>query len=234
MNASPPRMPGSLRSDPAFTLAHRVLEPAPARPALLLVLLHGVGGNEGNLGALGADVDADTLVVLPRGPITLGPMQFGWFQVAFSPDGPKIDAAQAEASRQGLVRFLGELQAAYGIAPARTTIAGFSQGGILSASVALTTPGCVGGFAVLAGRILPEIEPRLAGREALATLRGYVAHGLHDDKLPVAWARRADAWLEALGVAHVTRLHAGGHALDPEMRAGFLAWLAAWGEERAR
>ena len=224
---APARIPGPLRSDPGFALAHRVLEPAPARPVSLLVLLHGVGGNEGNLAALGAEVDADTLVVLPRAPIALGPMQFGWFRVAFTADGPRIDDAQAEASRQGLVRFLGELQATYGVAPAGTTIAGFSQGGILSASVALTTPGCVGGFAVLAGRILPEIEPRIAGPAALAALRGYVAHGLHDDKLPVDWARRADAWLDALGVAHVTRLHAGGHALDREMREGFLAWLSA-------
>jgi phospholipase/carboxylesterase len=212
--------------DPAFALAFRTVEPAPAKPASLLVLLHGVGGNEENLAALGADAGSDTLVVLPRGPITFVPGAFAWFRVAFAADGPRIVASEAEASRLALIAFIGQLQQAYAIAPARTTVAGFSQGGILSASVALTAPGRVGAFAVLAGRILPELEPQVAGAPALSSLRGYIAHGEFDDKLPVDWAHRADAWLTRLGVAHETNLYPAGHVIDARMRADFLAWLA--------
>jgi phospholipase/carboxylesterase len=219
-------MPGPLVTDQAFALAFRTLQPALAKPASLLVLLHGVGGNEGNLAALGAEAGGDTLVVLPRGPITLGPDAFGWFRVAFTSNGPRIEAGEADASRRALIDFIAQLQQAHGIAPARTTIAGFSQGGILSASVALTAPERVAAFAVLAGRILPEIEPQLADAQRLSTLRGYIAHGLHDDKLPVDWAHRADAWLTRLGVGHETKLYPAGHELDAAMRADFLAWLA--------
>ena len=217
---------GPLTIDPAFALAFRTLQPAPAKPASLLVLLHGVGGNEENLAALGADVGDDTLVVLPRGPITFAPEAFAWFRVAFTNDGPRIVASEADASRLALIAFVGQLQQAHGIDPARTTIAGFSQGGILSASVALTAPERVGGFAVLAGRILPELEPDLAGAPRLSALRGYIAHGVHDDKLPVDWAHRADEWLTRLGVVHETNLYPVGHALDARMRADFLAWLS--------
>ena len=217
---------GPLTIDPAFALAFRTLQPPPARPASLLVLLHGVGGNETNLAALGGAVDSDTLVVLPRGPITLGPDAFGWFQVAFTGSGPQIVASEADASRRTLIEFIGELQQAHGIVPAHTAVAGFSQGGILSASVALTAPECVAAFAVLAGRILPELEPQLAGAQRLSTLRGYIAHGLHDDKLPVEWAHRADALLTRLGVAHEAKLYPAGHALSTAMQADFLAWLA--------
>ena len=216
----------SLVVAPGFALAFRTLQPAPAKPASLLVLLHGVGGNEENLAALGADVGDDTLVVLPRGPITFAPGAFAWFRVAFTNDGPRIVASEADASRLALIAFVGQLQQAHGIDPARTTIAGFSQGGILSASVALTAPGRAGAFAVLAGRILPEIEPQLADAQALSSLRGFIAHGLHDEKLPVDWAHRADAWLTRLGVVHETNLYPAGHALDAAMRADFLAWLA--------
>lgn len=215
-----------LSNDPAFALAFRTLQPPPEHPTSLLVLLHGVGGNESNLAALGAEVDGHTLVVLPRGPITLGPSAFGWFRVAFSGNGPQIVASEADTSRRSLIDFIGQLQRAHGIDAAHTVIAGFSQGGILSASVALTAPERVAAFAVLAGRILPELEPLLASADRLFALRGYIAHGTHDDKLPVSWAQRSDDWLTRLGVAHETKLYPTGHELDASMRADFLAWLA--------
>jgi phospholipase/carboxylesterase len=220
-----------LSTDPAFALAFRTLQPPPQKPASLLVLLHGVGGNESNLAALGAEAGRDTLVVLPRGPIALGPQAFGWFRVAFTGNGPQIVASEADASRVALIDFIGQLQQACGIDAAHTVVAGFSQGGILSASVALTAPERVAGFAVLAGRILPELEAQLADTPRLSTLRGYIAHGTHDDKLPVTWAQRASDWLDRLGVAHETRRYPTGHELGAAMRADFLAWLAR-GDQR--
>jgi phospholipase/carboxylesterase len=220
-----------LSTDPAFALAFRTLQPPPQKPASLLVLLHGVGGNESNLAALGAEAGRDTLVVLPRGPIALGPQAFGWFRVAFTGNGPQIVASEADASRVALIDFIGQLQQACGIDAAHTVVAGFSQGGILSASVVLTAPERVAGFAVLAGRILPELEAQLADTPRLSTLRGYIAHGTHDDKLPVTWAQRASDWLDRLGVAHETRRYPTGHELGAAMRADFLAWLAR-GDQR--
>ena len=167
----------------------------------------------------------DALVVLPRGPLTLGPGQYGWFQVTFAATGPVIEEAQADSSRQLVTRFLAQLQASHGIAPAKTLIAGFSQGGIISASVALSAPESVAGFGILSGRILPELKPHLASRERLAHLRAFVGHGLQDNKLPVSWAERSDQWLEELGVAHETRLHPGGHAVSGPMQADFVAWV---------
>ena len=215
-----------LSADAAFALAFRTLLPPPAKPTSLLVLLHGVGGNEGNLATLGAEAGNDTLVVLPRGPIALGPEAFGWFRVAFTGSGPQIVEAEADASRRTLIDFIGQLQQARGIDAAHTVVAGFSQGGILSASVALTAPDSVAGFAVLAGRILPELELLLASTPSLSALRGYIAHGTYDNKLPVSWAQRADDWLGRLGVAHATKLYPSGHELDAAMRDDFLAWLA--------
>ena len=107
----------TLVQDPAFALAYRVRDPAPVRPTSLLLLLHGVGGNETNLAGLAAGIAPDVLVVLPRGPLTLGAAQHAWFRVAFTADGPQIVADEAEASRQLLVRFIAQLQAAHGIAP---------------------------------------------------------------------------------------------------------------------
>jgi len=191
----------------------------------LLVLCHGVGGSETSLAPLAAHVPGDTAVVLARAPLALGPDQYAWFQVAFGPQGPRPDFAAAESSRVRLAAFVEHMQSTLGIAPVSTVVAGFSQGGIMSASVALTRPELVAGFGVLAGRILPELEPRIASNDALRHLRGFIGHGCDDSKLPVDWAHRADAWLTRLGVAHETRLYPGDHGIAPAMQADFLAWF---------
>lgn len=207
------------------SLSYRIAGANPDAPKRLLVLSHGVGGNETNLAALAGQAPTDTLVVLARGPLELGAGQYAWFQVSFGPHGPRPDLEAAERSRERLAAFVAELQERYHVPPSRTVVAGFSQGGIMSASIGLTRPELVRGFGVLAGRILPEIEPLLAGREKLQAVDAFIGHGEGDTKLPVDWARRADAWLSQLGVPHQTRLYAGDHGIPPAMQDDFFAWF---------
>ena len=191
----------------------------------LLLLLHGIRGSENQLERLTPAFGAGIRCVLPRAPVTLGPGQYGWFEAVFTPEKTVIDPVQAEASRLQLAQLVANLQRETGIAPERTLIAGFSQGGIMSAAVALTRPELVAGFGLLSGRILPEIEPLLAERERLARLSAYVSHGLEDDTLPVALADRSDAWLKELGVASVSRRYPERHELTPDMIADFAGWV---------
>ncbi|MDR7375935.1 phospholipase/carboxylesterase [Rhodoferax ferrireducens] len=218
----------TLHTSPDFAISFRVFQPQPAQPTALVVLLHGVGGSETNLADMAAAISAqapNTLVVLPRGPLALGPGQFAWFRVAFTPQGPRIEAAEADSSRLALTRFVEQLQLAHGIAPQRTVVAGFSQGGIMSASLGLTAPERLAGFGILSGRILPELEPQLAEPARLAAVQAFVGHGELDSKLPVAWAERSDTWLTALGVRHQTRLYPIDHGISAAMQADFLVWL---------
>lgn len=214
-----------LQKSADFELAFRIKQPQPVQPTACVILLHGVGGSETNLTDLAAGIAPDTLVVLPRGPFEFAPGQFGWFRVAFTASGPRIVESEAEQSRLTLIRFVEQLQSAYGIAPQHTAIAGFSQGGILSASVALSAPERVAAFGVLSGRILPELQPHLADKQRLATLRGFIGHGEYDTKLPVTWAQRSDHWLTELEVEHVTHLYPIDHGISPAMQADFLGWL---------
>ena len=210
-----------------FDLEFISRQPQPETPKALVVLLHGVGGSETNLVNLAAGVDSDTLVVMPRGPISLGAGQYGWFRVNFTDAGPVIVEAEAEQSRQTLLRFVAQLQSVHDIAPQKTVIAGFSQGGILSASVALSAPDLVAGFGVLSGRILPELEPYIADRAQLKDLRAFIGHGEYDSKLPVMWAQRSDQLLNDLGVDHLTRLYPIDHGISANMQADFLSWLSS-------
>jgi phospholipase/carboxylesterase len=218
---------GELQTDTATQLSYRLRLPAPAKPTKLLVLLHGVGGNETNLLNLADGIDPNTLVVLARGPLQLGGAQFAWFQVRFTANGPQISPEEAEHSRTLLIAFLQQLQQQHGIAPEHTVIAGFSQGGIMSASVGLSSPESVKGFGLLSGRILPELEPAIASKERLSTLKAFLSHGEQDTTLPVHWAHRSDALLTQLGVQHSLKLYAMDHGISAAMQADFVQWLAA-------
>ena len=218
---------GELQTDALSGLAYRLRLPAPPKPAQLLVLLHGVGGNETNLLDLADGVDPDTLVVLVRGPLQMGPAQHAFFTVNFTGTGPRINPEQAEHSRQLLIQLLQQLQQQHGVGAKHSVIAGFSQGGIMSAGVALSSPESVRAFGLLSGRILPELEPHIASAERLAGLQALVAHGEQDATLPVVWAERADALLTSLGVAHRVQRYPMAHTISAQSQADFVAWLAS-------
>lgn len=211
--------------NPAFQLQFLTNQPEPTKPRALVLLLHGIGGSETNLAALANAIDPETLVVMPRGPLTLGAQQFGWFRVSFTATGPVIVEAEAEQARQTLIGFVEQLQQTYDIAPRKTVIAGFSQGGILSASVALSAPARVAGFAILSGRILPELAPHIPDRAELKHLQAFIGHGEYDSKLPVLWAQRSEQLLGELGVACQSRRYPIDHAISAGMQADFLSWL---------
>ncbi len=215
-----------LQTDSSTGLGYRTRQSGPDRPTQLLVLLHGVGSNESGLLELASGIDPDTLVVFARGPLTMGPQQFAWFIVNFTASGPQINPEQAEHSRKLLIQLLQQLQQEHGIAPEQTVVAGFSQGGIMSASVALSSPESVKGFGMLSGRILPELEPHIASKERLAKLKAFVSHGEQDNILPVHWAQRSDALLTQLGVSHRLQLYPTAHTISAQSQADFVEWLA--------
>jgi len=217
-------LPGVDRADHA--LSFRFIAPR-ARATRLLVLTHGVGGNETNLAAFASVVPDDTAIVLARGPLTIGPDQYAWFRVSFDQTGPHPDLRAAEHSRTLLATFIAQMQQHLQLPAERTVVAGFSQGGIMSASIGLITPDLVAGFGILAGRILPEIRPQIAQVPALAQVRAFIGHGIDDTKLPVSWATRAEQLLDEVGVSYRSHRYPGDHGVPSAMQLDFGRWFAS-------
>ncbi|KII27572.1 phospholipase [Pseudomonas fluorescens] len=184
-----------------------------------LLLLHGVGTNETNLASLAALLPEELEVILLRGPLQVGPQAYAWYQVNFTSAGPSFNQEQAESSRQMLQRFIEALP------NLPTVIAGFSQGGIMSASLGVTEPELVAGFAILSGRMLREIAPRVASADRLKSVQAFIAHGHQDGVLPVDWAKEADAWLDRIGVVHETHFYKMSHEIVGEELIDFSKWL---------
>lgn len=211
-----------------LSLTHLVRPPAQSSEAPpMLLLLHGVGSNERDLFSLAPQLDGRFLVLSARAPNPRGPGGFAWFEVQFTPQGPVIDPAQAEASRRLLLRFIAEAAAAYGADARRVYLMGFSQGAIMSASVALTEPEVVAGAVLMSGRILPEIGPLVAAPERLAGLPILVAHGAQDTVLPIHHGRASRELLAGLPVDLSYHEYGMGHEVRPESLADIGAWLRA-------
>lgn len=190
-----------------------------------LVLLHGIGTSEADLAGLALKQDPRLLVVLVRAPLELAPGCHAWFRTRFVAGEPRINAQEAETARQALIHFISALPQAYPIDPHQVWVAGFSQGGVMSASVALTAPLKVAGFGILSGRVLPEIAPLLGPRSELRRLSAFVTHGTLDETLPVAYARDTCHLLGTSGVQMGYREYEAGHELTDTMQDAFTEWL---------
>ena len=212
-----------------LSLTHLVRPPANPvdGPQPLLVMLHGVGSNERDLFALAPYLDGRFLILSARAPYTRAPGSYAWFAVAFTPDGPVIDPDQAEASRERLAAFIPEAVEAYGTDPGRVYLLGFSQGAIMSASVALTRPELVAGAVLMSGRILPQIAPLIAPPERLEGLPLLVVHGTEDGTLPIHHGRASRELLSGLPVRLLYREYPMGHEVSAESLRDVSLWLAA-------
>jgi len=210
----------------SLSLVHRVRAPQDgADPPPLLLLLHGVGSHEDDLMGLAPYLDRRFLIVSARGPVTLAPGMYAWFQVVLDPAHPIINPEQAESSRRAIIRFIGEAVETYQADAARVYLMGFSQGAIMSLSIALTEPSTAAGVVAMSGRLLPEVLPLLASPDALRGLPILLQHGTADQVLPIHYGRTARDHLAALPVDLTYREYPMGHQVSDESLADAAAWL---------
>ncbi|MES2003318.1 MAG: esterase [Bacteroidota bacterium] len=190
-----------------------------------LVLLHGVGSNETDLFGLANKLPGNLLIISPRGPYTIGTGSYAWYQVEFSTGKPVINEVQEEHSRKILIQFIEQIKVAYNID--KIYLGGFSQGAIMSYSIGLTHPSLVQGLVVLSGRILEEIKSLVHESKELGGLKIFIAHGIQDSTLPVAYARQAQQYLLGLVLQLSYHEYTMGHQVNGEVLKDISEWLEA-------
>jgi phospholipase/carboxylesterase len=188
-----------------------------------LVLLHGMGGHKTDLMSLASILEPTFSVLSVRAPLSMPEGGHSWYGVRFAPD-PVIDSAQAEASRLLVIEFLHDAVQRYNLEPSSIFLAGFSQGAIIAASVALMRPELLAGMVMMSGRILPEVKTQGASAK-LEQLNVFVAHGRDDQRLPIFHAHETRDWLEGLGVKLTYREYAGGHEIGTDENRDVAQWL---------
>ncbi|HZZ85157.1 MAG TPA: alpha/beta fold hydrolase [Anaeromyxobacteraceae bacterium] len=210
-------------------LEHRMLPPrTPSDRPPLLVLLHGIGADEGDLLPLALSLDPRFLVISARAPHEAEPMGYRWYAIDWTATPPRGDPGELAASRELLARFIAEAPAAYGTDPSRTFLLGFSQGAIMALALLLAMPDLVRGVVAHSGRLarLPGPDPT---PEALSGAEVLLLHGAEDEVVPAAMGRKAFEVLRSLLGTRVAyrELEGLAHGISEESLGEAARWLAA-------
>jgi len=174
--------------EPQHTMWSASVEDRAGRP--LLVLLHGHGGQEGDLFQLSPYLPLDRTIAAPRGGLPYGD-GFTWFDVA-APRPEALDRASDELAVW--LRGVGKVASS-------VTLLGFSQGGVLALQTLRRYPELVDAVAMLSGIVEPEPD---AGDTRLAEFRPPVfwGRGTSDELVPSSGVEHTRDWL--LGHATLT------------------------------
>jgi phospholipase/carboxylesterase len=178
------------------------------------------------MAALANAFDPRFIVISARSPIELGQNAYGWFHLPrFTPQGPQIDAAEAEAGWKHIAAFIDELVTEYHAEPSRVFIAGFSQGGIMALATMLTAPEKLAGVACMSGRLMPEVLPHAAAPDRLRDKPILIIHGTRDERLGLEYAHKALDTLRQLPLKIDYRDFDMPHTMTGESVAFVADWL---------
>jgi phospholipase/carboxylesterase len=192
----------------------------------LLLLLHGYGSNETDLFSFASELPEDYLIISAQAPHAMGFGQYAWYAIHFdATDGKFSDIPQALKARDVIAKFIDELKNKYIFDTNNITLLGFSQGAILSYSLALNYPEKVQKIIALSGYINEELNTNTA-LEASKKIPFFVSHGTQDQVLPVALARKTVEYLKAKNYDITYQEYPIGHGVSPQNFADFKAWLA--------
>jgi phospholipase/carboxylesterase len=192
----------------------------------LLLLLHGYGSNEEDLFSFASEMPEEYYVISARAPYDLQFGSYAWYAINFDADQNKFsDHNQAILSRDLVVKFIEELKSNFPIDSADITLIGFSQGSILSYSIALSYPNIVQRVGALSGYLNLDITVDNYQNNDFSGLKIFSTHGSVDQVIPVEWARKTDPILKNLGIDSTYKEYPIGHGVSPKNFFDLKDWL---------
>ncbi len=202
------------------------------RPRAAVIWLHGLGADghdfEPIVPELGLPASLPVRFVFPHAPVrpvTLnqGMRMRAWYDIYRLGGGPE-DEPGIRAS-ESLLRDLIQKEKGGGIEAGKIVIAGFSQGGAIALQAALRYPERLAG--VLALSTYLPLKDRISGErsEANAKTPIFMAHGSHDDVIPMQRAEDSRRALEALGYPVEWHADPMAHSVCPQEIADISAYL---------
>lgn len=197
---------------------------------LSVIWLHGLGADASDflpiIGQL--SLPSGTRFVFPNAPlrpITIngGMVMRGWFDIAGFGSSAKADVAGLTQSI-ALVRRLIEREVERGVACERIVLAGFSQGGAVVLHAGLTSDIVLGGILGLS-TYLPAPELLQSASRFASTIPVMLAHGTHDQVIPIAVAEQSAEAIRASGASVDWSTYPMGHEVNLDELRTISAWL---------
>lgn len=213
-------------TDTSLSLHHVIRESSLSENAPLLIMLHGYGSDENDLFSFANELPDELFIISVRAPYTMQPQGNAWYAINFDAEqGKWNDNEQAKESRDLIVKFIDEVSETYPINADNISLLGFSQGSILSYSVALTYPEKVKNIMALSGYVNHDILPENKNQD-YSNLDFYCSHGSVDQVIPVDWARQTTPFLNSLNIKNSYSEFPVGHGVAPQNFYELKDWLS--------
>jgi predicted esterase len=199
------------------TFVHRLVPGTGSAGRTTLLLLHGTGGNEGDLLELGGLLLPGATLLSPRGKVLENGMPRFFRRSAEG----VFDEEDLERHAHELADFVRDAAAAHGLDPRRVVAVGYSNGANIAGGVLSLCPEALAAAVLFrpmvpfAGRSLPDLSGKML----------FVAGGRQDPIVPASETRRWIDLLRKAGATVTAHEHPGGHELGQDDVAAARAWL---------
>lgn len=194
------------------------MEPGKKYPTLFT--LHGKGSNERNMFGLVEPLSDEFIIIGIRGNLTLGS---GYQYYDLKSLGNPIREMFDKAIQQ-LEAFIQYATEEYPIDPAKRYLLGFSQGAILSMTLALTMGDQLKGIVALNGYV-PEFVKTEYSLKSVQDVSMFISHGEFDSIFPIRIGHETKAYMEKLTSLLTFKTYPTDHGVSERNQADFIQWI---------
>jgi phospholipase/carboxylesterase len=183
--------------------------------------LHGRGSNEQNMFALVQPLANEFIVIGIRGDLPLG-SGFQYYELKSL--GVPLRESFDEAARK-LQDFIQYATAKYPIDTERRYLLGFSQGAIMSMTLALMMGSELKGIVALNGYI-PDFVKTEYPLQTIEDVSVFISHGEYDSVFPVRIGHETAAYLQERTSKLTFRTYPMDHGVSEDNQTDFINWLS--------
>lgn len=205
-----------------FTFIHSApknMEHGRLYPAIFL--FHGMGSNEQDLPVLLDEIKEQALIFSLQGPI-IQPPGYAFFTIEEfgKPHRKVFDQVVVQ-----IINFIEEAITEYPIDAEKIFLMGFSQGAILSKSLAVAMgKEKLAGIVALSG-YTPEFVKTEYHKHSVKDMPVFISHGTMDIALPYQWGEASREFFEEQGANVTFKSFEDGHGVTPEVQQALLTFL---------
>jgi phospholipase/carboxylesterase len=197
---------------------HRFVPAEDKTSAETLVVLHGTGGDEGDLIGIGQAIAPGAAILSPRGNVLENGAPRFFKRLAEGVFDPK----EVHSRGEELSRFIRAAISRYGLNPERVFALGYSNGANIASTVMFIDPELLRGAIMF--RPMMVFEPN--ERPDLSTAGVFISAGRMDPIVPVKSVERLVELFEASRAEVTLKWQLAGHNLLPSEIRDATDWLA--------
>jgi phospholipase/carboxylesterase len=185
-----------------------------------LFVMHGIGSNEQNMLSLVEGLEDSFYIFSIRGHLSQGP-GFAFFTIEGY---GKPHREVFDDGIQRLTNFIDYASEKYPLDVSKLYLLGFSQGAILSMTLAVTLGNKIKGIVALSGYIPGFVKEEFKINPG-HDLNAFISHGEFDQVLPFEWGKENVDYFTKLGIPVTFKTYPEGHSVSLTNFQDFRAWI---------